>query len=203
MCAKKISIEELKALGGAEDIFSLPWCSITKMEPNKIHTVYRIYRIPAAVEGNGVRNNQIVLDLDEYRTSLPQRYVDRLYDDEDNFAEFIKLTNFFVFRGTRKTRTNRTLAVVDTTLPTHPNGCTCGSDCTLCDCKEADLEQCPCWGKKRFANFNNYLNRIYEMRGLLKVDEEDDGSKSEPEVNNQLGLFDAPSPWKKKKLINF
>jgi len=188
MCAK-ISLEEVKELGG-DDGSTLPWKSLTKLDVNKIYTVNNIYRMPSA---SGLAKNQIVAELDDCRTSLPERFVNRLYNDEASFSAFVDMTKFLVFRGTRRTKSNYMMAIINTTLPTYPNGCVCPTVCSDCECDDHTQlgNNCPCWASKQFGDFDSFFNKL--ALGAIKITDE-------VEINNQLGLFDlASTPAKKKK----
>lgn len=142
-----LTLRDLANLGG--DQVTLPWRSLTTLDENMIYVVQNIRRAP---KNAVIRVDQIVVECKTFQTALPQRYVEHLMYNEENFQLFCKETHFLVFCGLRKTKMNLNFAVINTTLPTHINRCVCKPRCDMCSCDKYPAGSCICWVTHNFEN---------------------------------------------------
>lgn len=202
MTAKQLlTVRDIENLGGDRE--QKPWRSITNLDPDVVYIIQEIRRLP---KNSVIDNDQIVLEMEKFQTALPQRYVEPLMCNEYNFELFKQKTQFLIYRGLRKTKANLKFAVINTSLPTFPNGCVCAVNCEKCSCADKPNEpSCFCWMDKKFENFDNYIEKIKEInhdkidslksKKRTKNFELDDNEEHPQKKNNFYYCFPNDTPY--------
>lgn len=101
-----------------------PFISLTKLIPNRIFIIEKIYQREKGRDNS--QYDSVILETKNFRTALPQRFIDEMKNNDQAFEVFKVKARFFRFDDQKSGINGRNgLAMISFPHPSYPNGCHC------------------------------------------------------------------------------